>query len=171
MTQQDRRSNRRRPSQDTRPARAGAQGMLDPREARGGRVHRQAPQRRPSDQRPSDRRSADYRASSSGRGQQRRPAPAHSANPPRQKRSMVPIIVAVLLVLVLGAVAFFVLRSCGKGSATTGDGGAAGEQATQVAEGTNATSEDSGDDNVKDASTTGKNKDGSVDINLLMVGD
>lgn len=84
---------------------------------------------------------------------------------------MVPIIVAVLLVLVLGVVAFFVLRSCGKGSAATGDGGAAGEQATQVAEGTNATSEDSVEENVKDASTTGKNKDGSVDINLLMVGD
>ena len=127
----------------------------------------------PQNGRQAPRQSRQYRSDpyqSAGRGRRsRQPMPAHSSRPQRRRRSAWPIVVAVLFVAVVGVGAFFVLRSCGNNAASTVDGQAAGEQAAQVGQGnTNATATEDG---TTQASTTGKNKDGSVDIDLLMVGD
>lgn len=96
----------------------------------------------------------------------RRQAPAHAARAqrPASKRRPALLVVAFLLVLVVAGVStFFVLRSCNK-STTSSD-------ATQAA-GVEAATEVQQDDAVgEEATDTAAAKDGSVDINLLMVGD
>lgn len=77
---------------------------------------------------------------------------------------MLPAVIAVASLLVVGLLVFFLLRSCGAGSGST-DGSAAQNSAQDQV------TLEQGAQQGKDGSGAQKNADGSVDINLLMVGD
>ncbi len=104
------------------------------------------------------RRQSTRRQPASGN---RRSAPAHAApprKPQRRRRSPLPIIIAILALVFVGLLAFFVLRACNKPSDSSSEStqNAAGQQGT-----------------VEEATAEAKDEpsDGSVDVNLLMVGD
>lgn len=91
----------------------------------------------------------------------RRSAPAHAApvrRPQQRRRSPLPIIIAILALVLLGLLVFFVLRACNKS-------GGSSSESTQNAAGQQGTVEEAV------AEVEDKSSDGSVDVNLLMVGD
>lgn len=95
-------------------------------------------------------------------GHSRSSAPAHAAahvrKPAPKRRSLWPIIVAVLVLVFAGLLALFVVRSCNKGgtsNSTPGSDQSTVEPTTQTEE----------------TEATKKASDGSTDIKLLMVGD
>ena len=99
------------------------------------------------------------------RPQARQQRPAHAAHMHGQapKRSAaLPIVIIVLVLIFAGLLVFFLMRSCNKGGdAASGEGAAGGN--TQQAQGQGNTE--------GGTAAAGKAADGSVDINLLMVGD
>ena len=138
-------------------------------------AQKQPHRRQPADHQPVEpqrgRRPAQRKAPSAQRptGEGGRRRPAHAApnahatpvrRPAARRRSSLPIvIISAVTVMIAGALTFFVLRSCVSGGDTgTQDAGQNGAAADGQAGGT------------ADAAT-GKARDGSVDINLLMVGD
>lgn len=149
---------RRRSSTERRPSGTPAN--------RSGRAQRHTPRHVAAHAAPTRHPSSARRASSQSSYRTRRDSSAYAAQvrrAPKRRRSALPAIIAVAVVLVAGLAAFLVLRSCGNGAGTSG-GAAANDQATLEQ------AELNGQDGTA-GSGSQKNADGSVDINLLMVGD
>ena len=115
---------------------------------------------RPQAQRSPQQRKA--RPQAQGQPQRKRTAPAHAAHArtPQPKKSPIPIVVIAALALVfVGLLVFFVLKSCNNGASSSGTEASTTEQAATPEETTEA------------QTASAKKDDGSVDVNLLMVGD
>ena len=104
----------------------------------------------------------NQRPQSAQQQRRNRPAPAHAAHArqdaPRRRSPLPLIIVGVLAVAFVGVLAFFVLNSCNKGGNTSPD--------AQGAVGADVQAGQNGNGNAAIQAS-----DGSVDVNLLMVGD
>lgn len=147
---------RRRPSSERRPSSSSSTN----RSRRRAPAHAAPARHASSTRRPASQ--ASYRT--------RRDSSAYAAQvrrQPKRRGSALPIIVAVVALLLVGLLAFLFLRSCGKGEGSTG-GSSAQDQATVEQAQQDGQAGTEGD---ASGSASKKNKDGSVDIDLLMVGD